>query len=294
MGAQNTTDQRGINRCRRSLATDIADHDGGAVQRVPDKIVEVTADGPRWHERGGKVQILDRGKGRRQQSELKLPRHRQVLLQPSLLLGNLLVELGILDGDRNLGGQGGHGPLVIIGKEAAARVLEVKYTNNLILVHQGYRQLRAGFRIERDVARILGDVSHQNGFLVLDGITHDTLSDRDVVLALNIFAKAQGEAVLQLFSRRIEQQNTEHLIVDQSVQQFGDAFQELIEIENRGQLAGNLIQQYQGAGLAAGAGVETGVFDPHGHAGSDQRQQPFMFLGEVVWLSRLEVHHSDE
>ena len=44
---------------------------------------------------------------------------------------------------------------------------------------------------------------------------HNSFSNRDVVLQQNVFLKPQREPVLQFFARRIDQENAEHLEINQ-------------------------------------------------------------------------------
>ena len=60
------------------------------------------------------------------QAELQLVGQGQVAFQTLLLPRNLFVEPGILDGDGDLGGQGGQRALVIFGEVAAAGVLKIE------------------------------------------------------------------------------------------------------------------------------------------------------------------------
>src|SRR5205823_4175558 len=103
------------------------------------------------------------------------------------------------------------------------------------------------------------DVRNQNCFFMLRSVADDTGPYRHVVLELNILLKPEGKAVLQFLSRSIQQQDAEHLVVDQPAEQFGNALKELIQIENRGQLAGNFVEQQQGACLARSARMQARV-----------------------------------
>jgi hypothetical protein len=66
---------------------------------------------------------------------------------------------------------------------------------------------------------------------------HQAAADGNVVLQVNAFLEAQREAVAEPFAVLIDQQDTEHLVIDDAVQKFGDAFQQLIDVQDRCQLA---------------------------------------------------------
>ena len=100
--------------------------------------------------------------------------------------------------------------------------------------------------------------------------------------------------MLQFLTCRIEQQDAEHLEINQPAQQFANAFQQLVEIQDRRQLAGNLVQQQQGARLACSARIELSIFNADGHARRNQRQQPLVLVGEVARIARLQIYHPND
>ncbi len=129
---------------------------------------------------------------------------------------------------------------------------------------------------------------------MLRRMAHQPHAQRHVVLEMNVFLEAQRKPVLQFFSLGIEQQDAEHLVIDQPGQQFGNAFQQFIQIQNRGQLTRNFIQQHQGARLPGGARVQPGIFNAHRHARRDQGQHPFVLFIEVVGFERFEIQHPNQ
>src|SRR5208283_3222813 len=108
------------------------------------------------------------------------------------------------------------------------------------------------------------------------------------------FFKALRKPVLQFFTLLIEEKNAEHLVVDEAFEQFGDALEQFVQIENRRKFARDLVQQKQGTSLASDAGVQSRILDAHRHARSDQRQQAFVLFGEVTLFAGLEVNHADD
>src|SRR5215469_7862689 len=50
---------------------------------------------------------------------------------------------------------------VVSGEIAAARVFHVEHADDVALVDKGYGKLGLGFRIERDVASVLGHIGHE-------------------------------------------------------------------------------------------------------------------------------------
>ena len=112
---------------------------------------------------------------------------------------------------------------MIFGEIAAPRMLQIEDADYSFLVDQRNRQFRARLRIHRDVAVTLGNIRHQDRFLGLRGKSHHAAAHGDIVFQMQSFLEALREPVLQFFSRRIHQKDAEHLVVDQPVEQLGDA-----------------------------------------------------------------------
>ncbi len=81
-------------------------------------------------------------------------------------------KLRVLDRNRNLRRQRRDRALVIFGEEPAPGVLQVQHADDLVFVDQRHRQLRPGFGIHGNVARIFADVRNQHGLLLLRRIAH--------------------------------------------------------------------------------------------------------------------------
>ena len=114
------------------------------------------------------------------------------------------------------------------------------------------------------------------------------------MLELHALLEAQREAVLQHAAAGIEQQDGEHLVVDDAGQQVGNALQQLIDIQDRGELAADLGEQRQLARLPRDARVQPRVLDADGDARGKQRQQPLVLFGEGAGLIGFDVDHADD
>ena len=75
---------------------------------------------------------------------------------------------------------------------------------------------------------------------------------------------------------------------------WADALEEVVEIEDGGDLAGDVVEDGEGLGLAGDAGVEAGVFDGGGHAGGDELEQALMLMGEEGGGLGLDVDDADD
>src|SRR5215469_15432967 len=106
---------------------------------------------------------------------------------------------------------------------------------------------------------------------------------------MNILVEAQRKAVLQFLPGGVEQQNAEHLVVDQAPHQFRDPAKQLVEVQNRRQFACYFIEQQQNASLLGRARIELGVFNAGSHTRGDQRQNVHMLISERARLAALDV-----
>ena len=100
--------------------------------------------------------------------------------------------------------------------------------------------------------------------------------------------------MLQLLTGRIDQQNAEHLVIDEPPHQFGNPAEQFIQIQNRGQLTRDFVQQQQNARLLGGTGIKLRIFDARRHARSHQREQALMLFGEVARLASLDINYADD
>src|SRR5581483_7725416 len=266
MRTQNSADQRGVNCRRCAFTADIANHQPETRKRVIDKVIEIAADRTCRSKARRQFEVVELRQSLRKQAELKFARQRQVAFQAFFLTSDLLVQTRILDRNRNLCCQGGYRTHVVVGKKSAPGVLEVKHAKDLVFVDQWDRKLRAGFRIQRDIAGILADVRHKYRFFVLNCIADHAIASRDVVLQMNIFVEAHGEPVLQLLAGCVQQQDAEHLVVNNAGQQLGNALEKFVKVEDGAEFSRNFIQQDKRTGLPGSAGIKAGILNADRHA----------------------------
>src|SRR6185437_12938948 len=105
---------------------------------------------------------------------------------------------------------------------------------------------------------------------------------------------AGREAVLEQLRAVVPKQDAEHLEVDDALEQLADAFEQIVEIENAGDLAGDLIENGQRLRLTGDTRVQSRIFDGNGHAGGNQFEQPLMFGSEVAQSLGLDVENADD
>ena len=134
----------------------------------------------------------------------------------------------------------------------------------------------------------------RTAFAELGGDADDSLAEEDVALAGDALAVAGGEAVLELLAALVPEEDGEHLEVDDALEQVADALEEVVEVEDAGDLAGDLVEDGEGLGLAGDAGVEAGVFDGDGHAGGDELEEALVVGGEEGGVLGLDVDDADD
>ena len=117
---------------------------------------------------------------------------------------------------------------------------------------------------------------------------------RDVAFASDALAVAGGEAVLELLAAVAPEKDGEHLEVDDTLEEGADAFEKVVEIEDAGDFAGDLVEDGEGLGLAGDAGVEAGVFNGDGDAGGDELEEALVVDGEEGGVLGLDVDDADD
>ncbi len=204
--------------------------------------------------------------------KLYVARHVEIVLQPLFLLGHPAVQPGIFDGHGNLRGERHQGALVIVVEVVDPHMLQVEHADHLALVEQRHRHLRASLGIHHVVARIFAHVAGVDQPALAHRSAHQASIQRDCLRRRYQVAEAHRILNLQHLLPFIHQQNAEHLVIDEPPQELSDALQQGIEIENRGNLAGDFIEHRQGLRLPGHARIEARILDRLGHARSGQFQ----------------------
>ena len=225
------------------------------------KVVEVSADRPRGKKPGGEGGVARPGHSWRQKPQLDLARHREILLHPLFLKRHPLVEPRILDGDGDLRGQRDQRALVVFVEVIDPGMFEVEHADDRALVNERHHHLRAGLRIDHEVARILAHIPDMDEFALPHRRSHQPAVQRDLLLRDDGVPKAHGIADFEHLLALVQQQDAEHLVVDQPAQQLRDPFEQRIEVENRCDFARDLVEHGKRLRLAGDPGIETRIFD---------------------------------
>ena len=96
-----------------------------------------------------------------------------------------------------------------------------------------------------------------------------------------------------MFVAFVIQQNSQNLIVDDALDEFRGAAQQLLHGEDGIRLAAHFIENQQRVCLAANAFKEPRIFDGDGQAAGHQSQNTLLVAREVVDLRALDVEHAD-
>ena len=190
-----------------------------------------------------------------------------------------LVEAGVGDADGDLRGEGGEGALVVFVVVVDAGVFEVEDADDLSFVDKRDGELGAGLGVFGDIAGVFADVGREDGLALLGGEADESDAEGDGALAGDAFAVAGGEAVLELFGALVPEEDGEHVEVDDAFEEEADAFEEIVEVEDAGDLTGDFVEDGEGLGLAGDAGVEACVLDGGGHAGGDEFEEALVLDG---------------
>ena len=184
------------------------------------------------------------------ESELDLASHLEVALHALLLLVDALIEAGVGDADGDLRGEGTEGALVVLVVVVDAGVLEVEDADDFALVDEGDGKLGADLGVGFDVAGVFADVGGEDGLAQLGGGADEAFAEGDGALAGDALAEAGGEAVLEELVALVPQEDGEHVEVDDALEQRANALEEVVGVEDRSDLARDLVQHSQGLCLA--------------------------------------------
>src|SRR5260370_5091686 len=95
----------------------------------------------------------------------------------------------------------------------------------------------------------------------------------------------------KFFSSRVEQQNAEHLEINQPAKQLAYSLEKLVQIEDRREFPRNLVQQQQSFSLTRDTRIQPRILNADRHSRSNQRQHPLALFVEVVRLRRFNINH---
>ncbi len=122
-------------------------------------------------------------------------------------------------------------------------------------------------------------------------IAHQALVEAHARL-LALFAELDGHTQLEL-PRIVQQQHTERPIVDDTLDELCDPGQELVEIEDRCQLAPDLGERLEGLGVLTLPLEQPGMLERDGHERREVAEQRHVHFVEGVLLEPENVERAD-
>ena len=128
--------------------------------------------------------------------------------------------------------------------------LEVEHADAAVFQQQRDDELGADVLEHFDVSRIFRHVVHDQRHFVLRGVADEPFADLDRQ-HVRLLAVLQRHFGLELLLRLVDEKDAERPVVDDAFGENRDAAQQLVEIENFGDLAGNLGERLQGIGVVA-------------------------------------------
>ena len=164
------------------------------------------------------------GRPRRQERCLHALREANFLFQTHLVGSYLVVQPGVLDGDRGLCREQRQDLHVAFAEGIELGTLEVQHADAAVLQKERDRQLRAHIFDHLDVARIQRHVRNQDDFLVEGGVPDQTLAEpypRD----LHPLPVLHGELDLQLVVL-VEEQDAQRPVIDETARELAEAREE--------------------------------------------------------------------
>src|SRR5258708_25884139 len=131
------------------------------------------------------------------------------------------------------------------------RALQINHADNFAVVKHGNGQLGAGFRINHEVARINGDIRSEHRFTQSCRCADDAFAGGNAKFALNALAMFDVQAVAEDFLFFVIEHDTADLIVDDALDLFGGAAEQLFDVKNGTHFAADVVYAQQRGGLVA-------------------------------------------
>ena len=137
-------------------------------------------------------------------------------------------------------------------------------------------------------------VADEDGLLAAGGRADQPLAQADARLLLLGRPVGDGLAQHELALRLVEEQDAEHLVVDDALDHLGHALQQLVEVEDRGGLLADLVEGGQEARVPARLAVQGRVLDGDGQVAGQDEEGGARLRVVGVRVRPLDVEHPDE
>ncbi len=182
---------------------------------------------------------------------------------------------------------------MVLGEVADAAALQVEHAQHAVLQDQRHRHLGTDAGVGRNVARVGRGIVHPDHIARFRGRAGDPFAQRDVV-DVHTLVVAQAEEMAQGAGFLVDVENTEGVIADQLAHGAGNLAEQLVQVQDGGELARDVGQGAERAVLAVHAAIKPGVVDGDGDAPGDQAQQGAVVFGVGIQPHRLQVDHAHQ
>ena len=150
---------------------------------------------------------------------------------------------------------------MVIREIIERRALQIDDSDHSSFVDQRHHEFRFRLGVDRDVSRILGDVTHADRLVVQSGRPHQALTQRHCQFPKVLFVGADNRFGHQDACAFVELKQGEDVIVDHRFHGPGDVMDNFIDIERGAHFETQLVEQRQRLAVPALAFVEPRVLD---------------------------------
>ena len=291
--AHDTDGHSTVERRGCAFTADVTKSNAELLRTVAEEVVEIAADLAGRDVASGDVEaIVFRGRGT-EESALDAFGGLEIAFHAGFAVSDLLIQAGIFDRHREICREDGESLDMILGEIVKLRALKIEYANNLSLVNHRDGELGASFGIHHEVARIRSYIGDDDGLAKRGSGTDDAFRGGDAELPLNALAVFYVDAMTEDLLLFVVQHETENLVVDYALHQFGGAAEHLLHVEDRADFAADLVQNQKSLGLGADLLEQTSVFDGDGEAIGEHGQDVLLVLGEVIQMLALNIEDTD-
>ena len=233
------------------------------------------------------------GKLHRQQRRLHALREADLLFQTDFVRANRFVKPRVLDRHSGLAREQRENVDVPLRERVEFRTLEIEHADAAVFQHQRNHQLRPRRVHHLDVARVGRYVGNVDRNFVQRRVADQPLPELDV-RHVDLVAVPHRDLDLQLAGPVVNEEDAERAVVDDAAGQIRDPRQQLVEVENRAELAADLRQRLERAGVLALVLEQPRVLDGDGDVRAELAQQHLVDLGELAFGVAQQVQRADD
>ena len=168
----------------------------------------------------------------------------------------------------------------------------IENADDAIFVHHRDGELGAGLGIHQEVAGIGSDIGNNDRFTKSGGGADDAFTGRDAQFALDALAVFDIDAMTENVLGFVVEHDTENLVIDDALDEFGGAAEKFFDIEDGADFAADFVEKKKRFGLGTDFLEQAGVFNGDGESAGKQGEDILLIGGEVVEVTALDVEHA--